>query len=323
MHARTLIRSATLAPSSHNTQPRVFRVSGSCIDLRADRTRALPVNDPHDRELTISCGCALMNLRVAGASQGLRVDVAFLPDRADSDWLARASLGGESGAPAPKGALAAFIERRRTYRKRFAPREVDAATLEGLVVAACAEGAWLRPLRAEDARQQAANLVAEGDTVQWADPRWRCELAAWMRPRRRGDGLAVPALAAPVAQWVVRSFRLGGGVAAKDRALAEASPLLAVLGTEGDEAPDWLHAGQALQRVLLVACRHGLQASYLNPPIQVAHLRPRLRDLAGGGFPQLLLRLGYPSEAVPAAPRRAIEQVIEPQPARGESLGAR
>jgi hypothetical protein len=29
----------------------------------ADRTRALPVTDPEDRELTISCGCALFNLR--------------------------------------------------------------------------------------------------------------------------------------------------------------------------------------------------------------------------------------------------------------------
>lgn len=317
MHATTLIRSATRAPSSHNTQPWVFRVSGSSIDLLADRSRALPVNDPHDRELTISCGCALMNLRVAGASQGWRADVALLPDSADADWLARASFGRESGAPAAEGALAASIERRRTYRKRFAPREVDAATLTELVAAARAEGAWLRPLRAADARQQVADLVAEGDAVQWADPQWRQELAAWMRPRHRGDGLTVPALAAPVVRWLVRSVNMGGGVAARDRALAAQSPLLAVLGTDGDASPDWLRAGQALQRVLLVACRDGLQASYLNPPIQVADLRPRLRELAGGGFPQLLLRLGYPTEAIPAAPRRAIEQVIAPCPATG------
>lgn len=169
--ARSLIQRAVPAPSSHNTQPWLFRISPLTIDLYADRTRALPVNDPEDRELA------------AGA-------------------------------------------------------------------------------------------------------------AAWMHPRRRGDGLTVPALAAPVAQLVVRTFNMGGGVGAKDKDLAEASPLLAVLGTERDEVRDWLRAGQALQRVLLTACKHGLQASYLNQPVQVASLRPKLQNIVGSGFPQILLRMG-------------------------------
>jgi hypothetical protein len=70
--ARAMIRLAVWAPSSHNTQPWVFRLVKSGIDVLADRTRALPVNDPSDRELTISCGCALMNLagrQVAGEGE--------------------------------------------------------------------------------------------------------------------------------------------------------------------------------------------------------------------------------------------------------------
>jgi hypothetical protein len=31
----------------------------------------------------------------------------------------------------------------------------------------------------------------------------------------------------------------------------------------------------------------------------------------GGGFPQILLRLGYPADEIPPAPRRPIEDVIE------------
>jgi hypothetical protein len=93
-----------------------------------------------------------------------------------------------------------------------------------------------------------------------------------MHPRRRGDGLTVPTLAAPAAQIVVRTFDMGGGVGAKDRQLAEAFPLLAVLGTNSDDTCARLQAGQALERVLLVACQSGLQASYLNQPIQVARL---------------------------------------------------
>jgi hypothetical protein len=313
-----LIRKAVLAPSSHNTQPWRYRVSESAIDLYADRARALPVNDPDDRELLISCGCALMNLRVAAASEGRDGAVELLISVDQPDWLARLSFAGTSKTPPKEAELAAFIEQRRTHRKRFLPRDVDAAAVGQLIDSAAAEGAWLRPLTTDAARQTAASLVAEGDAAQWANPRWRRELAAWMHPRRRGDGLSVPTLAAPLAQFVVRTFDMGGNLGAKDRELAYASPLLAVLGTHGDQAHDWLLAGQALQRVLLMACRHGLQASYLNQPIQVASLRPRLQHLAGDGVPQILLRLGHPVGAVPAAPRRDVAVVIEETTVQGK-----
>lgn len=308
--ARSLIGQAVLAPSSHNTQPWYFHLSAPAIELWADRTRALPVNDPEDRELAISCGCALMNLRVAAAGAGLGTHVQLLPDSGQPDWLASVSLGEPSKASAEEAPLAPFVERRRTYRKRFELRAVGGSVLDPLLDAAIREGARLHPLSSEQARLQTADLVAEGDAAQWANPSWRRELAAWMHPRRRDDGLTVPTLAARMAQLVVRTFDIGNGVAAKDRELAEGSPLLAVLSTESDHPRDWLLAGQALQRVLLVACQQGLQASYLNQPIQVPTLRPRLQELAGGGFPQILLRLGYPVEKISPTPRRSLDAVI-------------
>ncbi len=252
-----------------------------------------------------------MNLRIAASSDGFGVQVRLLPEPEEPDLLARVSLSEQSNASAEDAQLAAFIETRRTYRKRFAPREVSASALEQLIDAAKREGARLVPLLSEEARHQAAGLVAEGDAAQWANSSWRRELAAWMHPRRRGDGLTIPALAVPVAQLVVRTFDIGGGVGAKDRQLAEASPLLAVLSTDSDHPRDWLLAGQALQRILLTGCKHGLQASYLNQAVQVGSLRRKLQDLVGAGFPQILLRLGYPLEEIPPAPRRVLDDVIE------------
>ncbi len=307
---RSLIGRAVLAPSSHNTQPWFFKLSELAVDVFADRTRALPANDPEDRELAISCGCAIMNLRIGAASAGLPVQMRLLPRPEEPDLLAHISLAGQSDVSADDAQLADFIETRRTYRKRFAPREVSASALDQLIGATKKEGARLVPLLTEEVRQKAAALVAEGDAAQWANPSWRRELAAWMHPRRRGDGLTMPALALPVARLVVRTFDLGGSVGAQDLQLAEASPLLAVLSTESDHPRDWLLAGQALQRALLIGCKHGLQASYLNQPVQVGSLRPKLQDLVGTGFPQILLRIGYPLEEIPPAPRRALDDVI-------------
>jgi hypothetical protein len=58
---RFALNYAVLAPSSHNSQPWRFIVDGDTVMLCADRTRALSVVDPFDRELVISCGAALFN----------------------------------------------------------------------------------------------------------------------------------------------------------------------------------------------------------------------------------------------------------------------
>ena len=63
-----------------------------------------------------------------------------------------------------------------------------------------------------------------------------------------------------MARTVVRTFDIGHGVAAKDRQLADESPLLTVLATEADSVVNWLTAGQALQRALLEGVEQGLQA---------------------------------------------------------------
>jgi hypothetical protein len=307
---RALVEAAVLAPSSHNTQPWRFAVRNATVDLYADRTRALPVNDPDDRELAMSCGAALFNLRVAAAHRTISIALSLLPDASDPDWLARIVCG--TGTIGPLADLWPAVAERRTYRKRFVDRPVDSAAVDAMVTAAATEGATLLPVIDTAVRREVATLIAEGDRRLWADPRWRRELALWMHPRRRGDGLTLPGLAVPVAQFVVRTFDMGGGTAAKDQALADGSPLLAVLETAGDDPRDWLIAGQALERVLLTGCRLGVQASYLNQPIQVGALRPALRMLVGAtALPQILLRFGYPSEVAPASARRPLDAVID------------
>ncbi len=115
---------------------------------------------------------------------------------------------------------------------------------------------------------------------------------------------------AAVGPLVMRTFDLGKGQAAKDRQLADGSPVLAVLGTEADEPAEWLSAGQALARVLLRARAEGVWASFMNQPIEVTELRPQVRDTIGRrGFPQVLLRMGYGPEVKPT-PRRSVDEAL-------------
>jgi iron-sulfur cluster repair protein YtfE (RIC family) len=312
-----LVRYAVQAPSSHNSQPWLFHLDGDTIYLYADRSRALPVVDPDDRALVISCGAALLNLRVAARHFGHQLRFELLPDPGDEDVLARAELLPAELPAYEEKLLFWAISHRRTNRHVFEPRPMPPELAPLLTAAAEQEGAWLAPITDETERHALADLVADGDRRQLEDRRFRRELAAWLHRKhsKTQDGMpayayGVPAILSNAGPFTVRSFDLGRGVAARDRKLVEHSPVLFVLGTDEDEVVDHMRAGQALERVLLRATQEDVAASFLNQPVEVPELRHSVSELAGRrGNAQLVLRMGYGQHVQPT-PRRGVRDVL-------------
>jgi hypothetical protein len=191
----SLVQFAILAPSGHNTQPWRFRVRDGALELLADRTRALPVVDPDDRELVISCGAALALLRVALRRFGHAGEVELLPDPANCDLLARVRLGERAQPTDIDDALFRAIPQRRTTRRPFDDRRVPDELLRELVEIARAEGASLRVVTDLPEKEVVADLIAEGNRRQAADPAFRRELAAWMHSNRTRSRDGMPGYA--------------------------------------------------------------------------------------------------------------------------------
>ena len=318
---RFALRYTVLAPSSHNSQPWLFRVDGRAVEVYADRRRRLPVVDPDDRELVMSCGTALCNLRLALSHIGEGVDVSILPSGTDSDLLARVELSGRSAAPnVETERLFAAITNRHTCRRAFDPTPVEEKIVYDLRNAAFAEGAWLFDVPDEQ-RHKVTWFVTDADYIQMSEPAFRRELAHWMRTSHpvRDDGmpgyaLGLSELQSVVGPLMVRTFDVGTSQAAKDDELSRLSALLALIVTSSDEKTDWLAAGQALQRVLLMATAAGLQASFLNQPIEISSIRLQLaRALGLPGHPQVLLRFGFGPHVAPT-PRRELGDVLVAEP---------
>jgi nitroreductase len=311
-----LLKYAVLAPSGHNTQPWRFRISGSAVDIYGDFSRAMPLHDPDNRELVMSCGAALLNLRVAVRNFGLTAMSEICPDPDAPELLARLKLTGEALSGRTDHKLFKAIPDRRTARVPFESRPIPRALLYRWQRAAAYEEAAMHILESEEERRALAGMVAEGDRCLTASPEYRNELARWIRSNTAlgrdglpGYSVGLGDLSSRVAARTV--FPFGGDLARRDTDLVRHAPAFVVLGTEEDTPEAWMIAGQALGRVLLAAQSEGVSASFFLQPIELPHLRQRLMDLLPGevGFPQITFRLGY-AQRVPPTPRRPLSDVV-------------
>src|SRR5271165_2894052 len=322
-----VIRIAQMAPSVHNTQPWVFWIRGDDrLELRANVSgraepdllgpdRRLLVADPLSRELAISCGAALYNLRLAFRVMGHDVAVWLIPDEVnDSSLLASVEIvTGRIQRPTVKEQeLYSAIPRRHTNRSPFTDEAVRPAVLQAMKRAAFRERGWLRMLD----RTQAGKWVraaAEADMKLEKDTGYVAELDRWTRDRNPGAGVPAAAVGArgTTGDVPVRDYGLGG----HPRASFERHPQLLALSTDNDQPADWLRAGQALQRVLLTATLNGVSASFLTQPMELSDYHDESRRWPWrwpfAEVPQMVLRVGYATRPASFTPRRNAPDVLD------------
>ena len=310
-----LIRLAGRAPSLHNTQPWRFKVSQDALELYADTERQLRV-DPDGREMLISCGAALYGLRLAIRSLGRMPEVELFPDAAAAAGrrpLAQVRLGPAAPVTAAERQMLKALPHRHTHRGSFEPGPLPAGLLPRLQDDARAEGATLTVVDSEHAYQKLVAIVTASNQGQDHDPVSRAETRLWSRDFGSQARDGVPAHAFPAApsreagRLPQRDFDLGRGFGLLT-AGGPAAPVTAVLVTPGDGEKDWLHAGQALDRLLLRAATQWIFADLYSQPLEDVGTRAQIKDcLALPGSPQMLLALGICRTTHPTGRRPAAE----------------
>jgi hypothetical protein len=320
--ARFVVGAAVNAPSVHNTQPWWFSHDEHEISLHADIERQLRVADRNGREMMISCGAALFTARLALRNLGFVPKVRMLPDPDLPNLVARVAWGERVPPVEYEMQLFAEVPRRRTHRGGFDPAPLPAALLEDLAKEAAREKTTLRLLAGAKDHKRAAAIAAvveAGDYALRLDETRAGEEARWAPGpgSHRQDG--VPPTAYPAQpertepHFPGRDFAHGHGwglPSPAEEPQVRSAGVVGLLTTSVDQPADWVYAGQALQRVLLLASSCHVAAALHSQPLELPLLREFLRiHLSDRAYPQMVLRLGTTSQTAVSI-RRPVEEVL-------------
>ena len=299
------VHMATLAPSIHNTQPWQFHIRDNGIDVYADWRRRLDIIDPDGRQLIISVGAAIMNLRLALYERGWATVVRDPVGPEASRLVAAVDLSGPAVPDAVLNELAGSMPRRHTNRQPFTPDPVPRRTADDLVVAAGVEGATL-DVASDSARARIVRLIHTAEAQLHDEGVYPAELTEWARPRpaRHGLGAWHAAEIVPLRDFGMMTPRRRGPID-----LDETYPTILVLSTGGDSRPDWIRAGQALERVWLTAVARGLAIAPMSQPLEIPRLRLEVTGSDPARHAQVLLLVGY-APPTTATPRRDVSDLL-------------
>jgi hypothetical protein len=312
---RELVRYATLAPSSHNTQCWKFHIEHDAVSILPDVSRRCPAVDPDDHHLFVSLGCATENLIHAARAHGLDAQVAVQPDSATA---VRVTL---QSAPVVDSPLFQAIPLRQSTRAEYDATPLTGAELQLLERASSGNGVRVLLLTERPAMERVLEFVVAGNTAQMNDAAFVSELKSWIRFSRSdavlsGDGLFSGASGNPVIpSWLGRSlFGMFFKTKSENDKYAKhvrSSAGLAVFVADVSDTAHWLEVGRCYERFALQSAALGIRNAFLNQPVEVPAVRPQFAAALGIGAarPDLVVRFGR-GPALPRSMRRPVTSVL-------------
>jgi hypothetical protein len=311
-----LVRYATLAPSSHNTQCWKFAIEGDAITILPDFARRCPAVDPDDHHVFVSLGCAAENLMLAARAHGLRGEPSF--DQARG--AVRIAL---ASAPADTTPLFKAIPSRQCTRAEYDGEPLSVDELKQLEAAGSSARVRMLLLTEKPALEKVLEFVVQGNSAQMRDKAFVEELKVWIRfsegdAARLRDGLfarssgnpTLPAWLGGLMFNLVFTEKSENDKYAKH--LRSSAGIAVFFGAQADKA-HWVEVGRAYERFALQATALSIRNAHVNMPIEVATLRPQFAAALGLGTvrPDLVIRFGR-GPLLPPSLRRPVRDVIVP-----------
>ena len=332
--AERIVAAGILASNPHNSQPWLFRITTSTIDLFAVPERQIGVIDPFRREMVIGLGCAIENMRLAAEAEGFKADIRLMPNPTTESHAASISLAESSPATS---ALYEAIPHRYTNRAAYdtnrAIEEEIFSGIDSLVTVSTVRLFWFKDESARAKFGQVAIAAAEAliadeqqsmDSHKW----WRQD---WDELQSNADGITLDAQGLGTFISSAAKFLPDMSRQSNDQSFVKnvrdisvpTAAAFGILAVPNDmDFTQRLQCGQIWQSIHLWATPQGLAMQPLNQMCERADRERQLgiapvignavADLIGDDQWQAIMpfRLGYPTVEALLSPRRGLDKVI-------------
>lgn len=339
-----VLRSAILAPNSHNTQPwKIELLAGNRMNLYVDSARILPETDPWARQTFISHGAFLELLEIAAKQIGYTAKIHSFPEgEPDPHELKEkpvATIDLQTQPDVQPDPLFAGIANRQSNKRCYEPsKPIAQSELSVLEVAAATTYAeqWMewRWVSGSSEKKALAEICRQAMAIEVASRQRNQETAAWfrfsereLRNRRDGFGCGQSGLGG-VERWIAESFLLSRERAANPQGnfargaieqagkQANSAASFGALVSHGNSRMQQLCTGRLYARMHLAATCRGIAIHPMSQALEeygeMAAMRQRLKsvlDVNEQDTVQMFFRLGS-APSVPRPPRRKVEDLI-------------
>lgn len=315
-----LLRFALLAPSSHNSQPWRFHITGDQIVVYPELSRALPKSDKNDRQLFISLGAALANLLVAANFYGYRSKVRYMPNEFSGAAFVVRLLEVEINNSINRDErIVKSIISRHSNRNKYSDRILSDEFIESIK---SASGDQFRVYVIQDKKikNKIADIVIDANVEAMDDSDFRFELSSYVKSNVTKSkigmpmfGFGVPTLLSFLAPFLLRRFNLNRLSRSQDEELLkEHTPYFVIITSRVDDKESWIKAGEIFESIALMAERDGVRTASMAAPIQIGENYKKMQLLLSTEMrPQVFFRMGYSEEITPHSPRLSLEDISQ------------
>jgi hypothetical protein len=315
-----LLRYAVLAPSTHNSQPWLFRVGDGSCQISYDKDLLLSEVDPLERDLYISLGCMVENLILAAKYFGVFKNVEYF---FENELVGEIFFDFSSEKEADKKTehlLDAMLVR-NNVRGKFDVGDIDENITSEIVDSYQKEylgDGQINFIRQKDNIGKIAKLTAKGMQLAHSQKIFRSEMSNWINNNlsRKKDGIPgytmeMPTLLSFIVPKMVKYFNLGKILGKKNYSSLKTAPLITVLSTEENNYKNWVNIGRMTERIFLEFTAKNIKSSIFVASIEMGDLYKDLQKVIGTDFiPQFLFVSGYKNKKQKYSLRHPVEDKL-------------
>ncbi|OHA70450.1 MAG: hypothetical protein A3H01_00545 [Candidatus Wildermuthbacteria bacterium RIFCSPLOWO2_12_FULL_40_9] len=256
-----VLRYAILAPSTHNSQPWLFKIESPECYIYYDPKLVLLEADPKTRDLYISIGCALENLILAATYFNIFDFVGYGPFQ-NKYHLATVRFKDYTGAGGEKNDLIlGTITKRINARGLFSAETVPLNVINSVSSLAqeySTHGINVHWVTDKKEVLELASLTAEGLKSAYHRSSFRKEMSRWMhnsltnsKDGLPGYALRMPLLVSFVLPILIKWFDLGWLLSKLNYKSLSSAPLVTIITATNNDTSTWLKVGRLAERIML------------------------------------------------------------------------